>query len=151
NVGRMEAEVVRDSLLACAGQLELTMGGQELENTQALTTRRRSLYYSCHPEGDGKSELGALFDAPDACECYRRTRTIVPQQALALTNSDLVHSLSAALAGSVWEGLPEQGRTPRAFTTAAFETILGRQPRQGELDACAKFLQGGEPWAREGL
>src|SRR5262249_48859871 len=54
NVGRMEAEVVRDSLLDVAGLLDRNMGGQELENAQALTTYRRSLYYSCHPEDGGK-------------------------------------------------------------------------------------------------
>src|SRR5262249_6960796 len=34
NSGRMEAEVVRDSLLHVAGLLDRTMGGQELENSQ---------------------------------------------------------------------------------------------------------------------
>src|SRR5262245_4210224 len=98
----MEAELVRDSILSCAGNLEATLGGQELENSEALTTRRRSLYYSCQPEAGGKSEFGALFDAADATECYRRTRSIVPQQALALTNSQLVHEHSAALSERLW-------------------------------------------------
>ena len=98
NIGRMEAEVVRDSVLYTAGKLDLTMGGQPLENSEALTTFRRSLYYSVYPEEGGKSALGELFDAPDAMECYRRTRSIVPQQALALTNSDFVHEQSAAIA-----------------------------------------------------
>jgi hypothetical protein len=86
NAGRMESEVVRDSLLYCAGRLDLQIGGQELENSENLTTNRRSLYYCVHPEQGGKSSLGELFDAPDALDCYRRTRSIVPQQALALTN-----------------------------------------------------------------
>jgi len=149
NVGRMEAEVVRDSLLFCAGRLDLTQGGQELENTQALTTRRRSLYYSCHPEGDGKSELGKLFDAPDAGECYRRTRTIVPQQALALTNSDLVHELSAGMAKSLWEAIPSKERNTAAFIVTAYETILSRPPSQAELAICADFLKNAEARARE--
>ncbi|MCA9033959.1 MAG: DUF1553 domain-containing protein, partial [Planctomycetaceae bacterium] len=102
NAGRMEAEVVRDSLLSCAGKLDLTIGGQELENDQALTTFRRSLYYSCNPENDGKSELGKLFDAPNPGDCYRRSRTIIPQQALALTNSQLMHDLSTTLAEQVF-------------------------------------------------
>ena len=104
NPGRMEAEVVRDSLLRLAGVLDGTMGGQELENTEALTTRRRSLYYSCHPEAGGKSEFVALFDAPDANECYRRTRSVVPQQALALTNNPLIHELSGRLAAELGRG-----------------------------------------------
>jgi hypothetical protein len=97
NTGRMEAEIVRDSLLALGGLLDETMGGQELENTDSLTTHRRSLYYATFPEQGGKSPLGDLFDGPDALGCYRRTRSIVPQQALALTNSELVHDVSHRL------------------------------------------------------
>ena len=97
NPGRMEAEVVRDSILHLAGALDPRMGGQELENKDALTTTRRSLYYSFNPESDGRSEFSALFDAPDPNECYRRTRSVIPQQALALTNSKLVHDHAAAL------------------------------------------------------
>src|SRR4029078_1435160 len=102
NAGRMESEVLRDALLFCAGKLDMRLGGQELENSEALTTNRRSLYYAVHPEQGGKSSLGELFDAPDALDCYRRTRSVVPQQALAMTNSDLVHRMSAALVGD-WE------------------------------------------------
>lgn len=149
NVGRMEAEVVRDSLLFCANQLDLTAGGQELENSQALTSRRRSLYYSCHPEGDGKSPLGQLFDAPDAGECYRRTRTIIPQQALVLTNSDFVHGISAALAKSLWEDLPVEERNAGSFIQVAYETILSRSPSQAELAVCTEFLKSTEERRRE--
>jgi hypothetical protein len=140
NPGRMEAEVVRDSLLACAGRLDLAMFGQELENEQSLTTRRRSVYYSCHPEGNGKSELGAIFDAPDAGECYRRTRSIVPQQALALTNSQLVHEVSGDVAGDVWKELKEDGAKPQAFVEAAYRRILTRAPSETELELCCGFL-----------
>src|SRR5205807_331906 len=47
---RVEAEVVRDSILHVAGDLDLTMGGQELEAQAELTSRRRSLYFSIYPE-----------------------------------------------------------------------------------------------------
>ena len=62
----MESEVVRDSLLYAAGRLETKMGGQELENSEALKTFRRSLYYATYPEASGKSEFGELFDGPEA-------------------------------------------------------------------------------------
>ena len=141
NAGRMEAEVVRDSLLACSGQLDRQMGGQELENSLALTTRRRTLYYSCQPEIDGKSAFGALFDAPEPSDCYRRSRSIIPQQALALTNSDLVHELSGILSKDLWESLPtDQQTNPTAFVVAAHEQILTRVPTQKELDVCVEFL-----------
>jgi len=141
NVGRMESELVRDSLLAVAGRLDLTLGGQELENKDSLTTFRRSLYYSCQPEDDGKSPLGMLFDGPEPADCYRRSRTIIPQQALALSNSDLAHDLSSRLAGSIHASLSEaerQGVAP--FIVRAFQQILSRSPSPAELEACAHFL-----------
>ncbi len=141
NVGRMEVEVVRDSLLAVAGKLDLTMGGQELENETALTTYRRSIYYSSHPEAGGKSQFGELFDAPDAMDCYRRTQTIIPQQALALTNSELVHAMAAAVVAQAPPAPAEQGTTDLAgFVTSAFERILSRVPTSAERELCLQAL-----------
>lgn len=141
NVGRMEAEVVRDSILAAYDNLNLEIGGQELENEQALTTYRRSLYYSCQPELDGKSEFGAIFDAPDALECYRRTRSVIPQQALALSNSSFVHQASSAMSERIWSSLaPEERLTPIRFISSAFETVLSRPPLSAELMACQDYL-----------
>lgn len=151
NTGRMEAEVVRDSLLFVAGKLDLTPGGQELENSQALSTFRRSLYYSFNPENDGKNELSALFDAPDPLDCYRRSRSIVPQQALALTNSDLVHQVSGLIATELWNSsldstvdsqersVSESSRESN-FITAAYRRILTRTPKPEEFAACQEFL-----------
>ncbi len=136
NPGRMEAEVVRDSLLHLAGALDPRMGGQELENKDALTTTRRSLYYSFNPESDGRSEFSALFDAPDPNDCYRRTRSVIPQQALALTNSKLVHDHAPVIAKRL--GAPASDNP--AFITAAFEHILTRPPTRAELAECEAFL-----------
>ena len=142
NIGRMEAEVVRDSVLYTAGRLDLTMGGQPIENSEALTTFRRSLYYSVYPEEGGKSALGELFDAPDAMECYRRTRSIVPQQALALTNSDFVHEQSAAIAVALMgETDVATESNPEPFITAAFQKILSRPPSAAELQLCCEAIE----------
>jgi hypothetical protein len=141
NAGRMEAEVVRDSLLYCGEILELKMGGQALENKESLTTHRRSLYYETFPEVGGKSPLGELFDGPNALECYRRTRTIIPQQALALTNSDLVHEVSTAIVGN-WEANADKPsdespvQEQSEFVVAMFERILSRRPSGAELQVC---------------
>ncbi|MFN5532122.1 MAG: DUF1553 domain-containing protein [Planctomycetaceae bacterium] len=148
NVGRMEAEVVRDSVLSLSGQLDTTLGGPELENSQALTTFRRSLYYSCQPEEDGKSQFSALFDGPEPADCYRRSRTIIPQQALALTNSTLVVEQSQKLAAQLSAELVAQGQPGSpAFVVAATQQILARTPTVAELEACLAFLgpPGGDP------
>ncbi|MEK0425474.1 MAG: Chromosome partition protein Smc, partial [Planctomycetota bacterium] len=141
NPGRMEVEVLRDSILQLAGKLDSTMGGQELENKDIFTTWRRSLYYCCQPEEDGKSSLGMLFDGPDASDCYRRTRTVIPQQSLALTNSPLVHELSPLIAQQIESRLPPDFQTnPDRFVDAAYQTILGRVPSPQESVLCRDYL-----------
>ncbi len=99
-VGRMQAEVVRDSLLAVAGTLDNTMGGHELDHQQGLTSRRRSLYFAHH--GEEKMEFLELFDGANPSDCYKRTLSVQPQQALALTNSELTQALSRTLAQQLW-------------------------------------------------
>ncbi len=144
-VGRMEAETVRDSVLAAAGVLDRAMGGQELENSEALTTFRRSLYYSCHPEVGGKSPIGEWFDAPDPNECYRRTRTIVPQQALVLTNSEWIHRMSQRLAERLWnECRGWRDEAMSRFVQRAFRVILSRDPSSEEIKVCLEWLHSGE-------
>ncbi len=144
NAGRMEAEAVRDSLLYCGGLLEIRMGGQALENKESLTSHRRSLYYETYPEEGGKSPLGELFDGPNALECYRRTRTIVPQQALALTNSDLVHEVSKAIVSRWRTNADKPGdetQQETQFVVAMFERILSRQPSDAELQVCVNAIR----------
>ncbi len=145
NPWRMESEVVRDSLLAVAGRLDMRQGGVELENKDALTTNRRTLYYSSYPESGGKSAIGELFDAPDPLDCYRRTSSIVPQQALALTNSDLVHQSSVAIVAG-WQGAtsPTATNTPgdatAPFIAELFARILCRSPSEEERRLCREIL-----------
>jgi hypothetical protein len=136
NPSRMEAEVVRDSVLHLAGALDATFGGQELENTESETSTRRSLYFSCHPETGGRSAMAAMFDAPEPTDCYRRSRSVLPQQALVLTNSKLVHNHSAALVLQIGPDAPD-------FVTAAFEHVLSRPPTADELASCRDFLKEG--------
>ena len=146
NAGRMEAEAVRDSVLHLTGELDPRMGGQELENSEMPGSHRRSLYFACYPEGGGSGEFTAIFDAPDPNDCYRRTESIVPQQALALTNSKLIHDCSATLAKKL-------GGEGVEFVTAAYEHILARPPRSGEIAECMAFLakQPDAARARESL
>jgi hypothetical protein len=145
NVGRMEAEAVRDSILSVAGGLDLSRGGPELESSEVLTTARRSLYYSCHPEEGGKGPFGELFDGPDANDCYRRSRTVVPQQALALANSTLVHEQSAKIVKLVAEDLAKDRQDDAgAFVDLAFERVLSRLPGSEERRLCVAFLRAAE-------
>jgi len=135
---RLEAEAVRDSLLYVSDRLDATRGGPELDEGQGLASRRRSLYFRHTPEK--RMEFIALFDGAGATECYTRTPTIVPQQALALLNSTLTLD-GADLLG---KKLSAEGDSA-AFVTAAFETVLTRPPTSLEQEECARFLSAGDP------
>jgi len=141
----MQAEVVRDSLLALSGELDQTMGGHEIDHQQGMTSRRRSLYFAHH--GEEKMEFLELFDAANACDCYRRGSSVQPQQALALINSDLTKSLSRQLQKRLWlsanaDSLPtgESGVLSR-FVRIAFLQVLNREPRGQEIAVSLKFMQ----------
>jgi hypothetical protein len=142
--GRMEAETVRDSILAAAGILDTKMFGEEIDHAQGLAVRRRSLYFSHH--GEAKMQFLELFDGPDPCDCYRRTTSVMPQQALALANNELVLQASRALADKLWEqvageGPPDAAASEARFVAAAFEQILTRPPSPQEAALSAAFLQ----------
>jgi len=138
NPRRMEAETVRDSLLSVSGQLDLTMGGPEIEEVQAERTYRRSLYFHHTPES--QATFLKLFNAPDPTDCYKREESIVPQQALALANSGLSRTQGRLLTRSISERL-KSSQDSASFIRAAFETTLGRQPESKELVESRNFLR----------
>ena len=92
NPKRMESQLLRDSLLSLANQLDMTIGGASLDHNHQPP--RRSIYLKHSP--DVKDEFLETFDNANVLACYRRSESIVPQQALALVNSRI--SLSAAKA-----------------------------------------------------
>lgn len=136
NTGRMEAEVVRDSVLAIAGQLDLTVGGPVLAASTAPTTRRRSLYYEVYPEEGGSLPEATPFDPPDPGECFRRTTTVVPQQALALSNSKLIHVAAAETVKVIDAESPDSA----SWVRLAFVHVLSRSPTEAEYAISTRFL-----------
>jgi hypothetical protein len=144
---RLEAEAVRDGTLYVCGRLDPAGGGPELDERQGLASRRRSLYFRHNPEK--RMEFLAIFDGAGATECYARTHTIVPQQALAMLNSAIALDGADALAKKLSEG---GSSGPAAFVAAAFETVLSRPPSAPEREECARFLAAGDsPRARSTL
>ena len=142
NAKRMEAEVVRDSLLYAAGELDATMGGADIDHNQGLKVNRRTIYFTTH--GEEKMRMLELFDAAEVTDCYKRTETVVPQQALALANSELSVRCGRKLAGKLWEDASKStggpGATNKAFIAAAFEQVLTRAPSASEESTCLAFL-----------
>ena len=137
---RLDAEIIRDSLLAVAGQLDGTMGGKEIELAEAGKSRRRSLYLSHH--GEAKMEFLDLFDGASATDCYERTTSVRPQQALALANSELTLAQARALAKELASPIAalQAEEQDTAFIAAAFETILTRPPSEQEKALSLQFL-----------
>ncbi len=134
NPRRMEAEVVRDSMLYLAGRLDPAMGGPEIGGTKEFESRRRSIYFRHSP--DTRMEFLRMFDAPNPAECYMRNESVVPQQALALANSQLSQDQARVLAKNIGAGA-----SPAAFVKAAFETVLGRPPSSEDEVIAERFLQ----------
>ncbi len=133
---RLEAEVVRDSVLFAAGELDLTMGGAELDHLQG-DVPRRSLYFR-HAQ-EKQMEMLKIFDCAAVSECYERKESIVPQQALALMNSGFVLKNARALAQKL---SAESGcQEPATFVNAAYETVLSRPATEDELRVCLAFLE----------
>jgi len=139
NPHRLEAEAVRDSILAAAGELDRTLGGPTLENSEEPKSKRRSLYFTVHPEDAGHLKFLEIFDAPDPCDCYRRSDSIMPQQALALSNNELAVNQSRVLARKLTEQLGKDAGDD-GFVAAAFEQMLTRRPTKEEAATCQEFL-----------
>jgi len=147
NSRRLEAEAVRDSILSVAGNLDSTLGGPELPHEEGQTSPRRSLYFR-HAEEKQMAFLTA-FDGPSVNECYRRSESVVPQQALALVNSQLSLDQSRLLAKKLSDATAANATSADAasqspFVTIAFHQILARDPQPEELSHCVEFLAAQE-------
>ncbi len=129
NPRRMDAEVVRDSLLALAGRLDTTLGGPIIDEKQGLISKRRSLYFRFNAEY--KMSFLDQFDAASPTECFERRESVIPQQSLALQNS--------ALALNIARDLAKQLKS-KDFVGEAFTRILGRSPAEDERKRCDAFL-----------
>jgi len=147
NSRRAEGEVIRDSILHVTGNLDRSLGGPELPLDQAETSRRRSLYIR-HAHERQAPFLDA-FDGADVLECYRRSVTVVPQQALALANSTLPYEQSRQLAQSLTGQDNVNDNT--TFVNLAFERLLTRPPTPAELARCLEFLQRDAPASNDAM
>ncbi|MCE9531366.1 MAG: DUF1549 and DUF1553 domain-containing protein, partial [Planctomycetes bacterium] len=132
NARRMEAELVRDSLLAVSGQLDPTMGGPIIDEKLGQTSKRRSVYFRFNTQY--RMEFLDQFDAANPTECFERKESVIPQQALALHNSVLAINVSRDVAKQI------KAAEPGVFVRDAFERVLGRLPTDEERERCLAFL-----------
>ena len=120
---RLEAEVLRDSLLSLSGQLNPTRGGPSFENVDIVPNNGTTYYtpfdredpalnrrtvYQFWPRG-GRSALLDTFDCPDpSSTAPRRTITTTPLQALSLLNNAFVLRMTDHFAERVSSEVGEQ-------------------------------------------
>ncbi len=138
NSRRLEAEAIRDSILHVAGELDTTEGGPEVDYRTGQTNKRRSMYFQTAYEKQMKFLV--IFDEASVNECYRRTESVVPHHALALSNSTLSFDQSRLLARKLLAELENTDDSGHAFITLAFEHVLSRTPSLREVEKCQAFL-----------
>jgi hypothetical protein len=134
NTRRMEAQLVRDSLLQLAGKLDTAMGGPSIAPGSG---NRRSLYFQ-HSR-DQQDKFLKMFNDADHLQCYRRSESVVPQQALAMSNSKLAIEIASTIAAQLSQASPKNDQD--AFVEKAFQTLLGRDPDELERKECAMFIE----------
>lgn len=129
---RLEAEPIRDSMLAVGGLLDTTMYGP---GTLDPNMRRRSVYFQIK-----RSELiptMMLFDWPEhLVSIGQRNVTTTAPQALMFMNSALGRSCAEGLAHRL------SNQNPAEIVRNAYRIALGREPRDDEAKLSLGFLEG---------
>src|SRR5207248_1530009 len=134
NRQRLEAELIRDNLLAVAGQLDFTMGGKA---TRDFNSSRRSLYQMTIRSD--RSGFGPLFDMADSdAPVATRTVSTVAPQALFLLNHPFVLQQKTALARRILQDPRNPDNKTRI--THAYELLYGRPPAEEEMAIGLDFL-----------
>ncbi|MCX7418074.1 MAG: PSD1 and planctomycete cytochrome C domain-containing protein [Planctomycetia bacterium] len=129
---RLEAEIIRDAVLAVGGSLDLSMFGPSiLDNTP-----RRSVYLRVK-----RSELipfMTMFDAPEPTQSIgERVSTTLPTQALTMMNSPFVRQQAEKLAVRV---RPNNETPLESAVDRAYQFAFARQPSKEERDRMVAFI-----------
>ena len=152
---RLEAEEIRDSMLALSGRLNLKAGGpsvilpvdpelvnllykpaQWAVNKDAREHDRRSVYL-LHKR-NLRVPMMEVFDAPDLqTSCARRESSTHAPQALELMNGAFANDVAKSLAAR----LDREGKTPAAQVELAYRLAAGRAPTAKEAAIGAAFLK----------
>jgi len=157
---RLDAEEMRDSMLAVAGRLNGKMGGpsimvpvdKELTNLLYKPSQwavaadktehdRRSIYLIA--KRNLRLPMMDAFDAPDMqISCARRESSTHAPQALELTNGEFANAMAAGLAERLKK---EAGTEPRKVAARAWELATGRAPNAKEMAMAVEYLRSGKP------
>ena len=143
---RLDAEAIRDSMLASSGRLAPKTGGPYVPTPRDGSGEVQA--ETGHPEAFARTVflqrrrtqvptfLGT-FDAPSIVfNCTRREGTTMPLQSLALLNSDFSVECGRALANLLIRDFPSS----ESRLNQAFLRTLGRLPTSGERQSASEFL-----------
>jgi hypothetical protein len=146
---RMEAEAIRDSLLAASGGLDRTLYGLSIPAYREKEYADRRLFKG-PLDGNGRRSIYikvTLMEAPKFLEVFnfpggkvcqgRRDVTSTPAQALAMLNDRFVHGQAEAWAKRLIENKKD---TVETRVAAMFRTALSREPRPAEQERLARFV-----------
>ncbi len=149
NLRRLEAEIIRDSILAAAGALDRTPGGPPVEITTPpdglsdakaaptpTSAQRRSIYLFARRVYPLK--FLEIFDAPIMpVNCMQRMHSATVLQSLALLNSELLFDQADRMAARV---RTSAGADLSAATELAFRLALARKPKDAEMKHALEFV-----------
>ena len=145
---RLEAEQIRDSILAVSGRLDPTLGGKTLplrnrqfvfnhtsEDHTKYDSLRRAIYLPVIR--NNLYPFFQQFDYPDpTMPSGSRASTVIAPQNLLLMNDQLVMDSADALA----EQISEHSMDELRCLSEAYQRVLGRQPTSFETDRAFRFL-----------
>jgi hypothetical protein len=149
---RLDAEVIRDAVLAVSGRLDPTAGGPPLLihsrpdgmvvlDEKALptpTARYRRSVYLLFRRAYNLSLL-SVFDQPlVAVNCPARDTSAIPLQSLTMLNDAFLAEQAEAFADRVTRRVGTN--RPEALVCTAFRLALARQPTAAEVRICCDLL-----------
>jgi hypothetical protein len=131
---RLEAEIIRDSLLSVSGSLDKTMFGKGTLDEKSI---RRSVYFTV--KRGQLIPMLQLFDAPDAMQgIATRERSTVAPQALAMLNSPIIRGLATKFAVRV---RPSESTPVAAAIDQAYRIALSRPATDEEIETMTAFIE----------
>ncbi|HEX5104316.1 MAG TPA: DUF1553 domain-containing protein, partial [Pirellulaceae bacterium] len=134
---RLEAELIRDSMLAVSGTLDPAMYGP---GTLDEGHKRRSIYFMI--KRSKLVPMMQLFDQPEPLvSAGSRPSTTIAPQALAFLNSPHVRTAAHAFAQRL---LPAAENSPAEAVRQGYLASIARQPDESELSAATSFLAAQE-------
>ncbi|MEO6036061.1 MAG: DUF1553 domain-containing protein [Verrucomicrobiota bacterium] len=149
---RLEAEPLRDAILAISGNLDPAMGGRGfdlfepnnnyvkvyLAKKEFTPAESRRMIYQAKPRMQLDDTFGA-FDCPDGGQIApRRNSSTTPLQALNLLNSTFILQQAEIFAKRLER---EAGNDAASQTRTAFELVFARKPDRTELAVSEKLIR----------